>query len=150
MRFLTIFMLLLFVGAAQALQPSQWTESQAMAKCAQDLHRAYGDTLSVVSFLGNQPHENDTTPPGPDPRARDYGHAPHRITAAISSQRRIAKRFLCAARNQHTHSSSLAGPGSHCTLGVLPTHRVDYAFGGLVISVDEFPKDVEHLAPFVD
>lgn len=61
MRFLIIFTLLLFVGAAHAVEFSEWTDDQAAGKCARDLRRAYGDALSVVSVMGKQPHENDTT-----------------------------------------------------------------------------------------
>ncbi len=59
MRFLTI-PILLFVGAAHA-QPGAWTENEARAFCANDLRRQYGDALTVVSFMGKQPHENNTT-----------------------------------------------------------------------------------------
>ncbi len=61
MRFPIIFTLLLFVGAAHALPFSEWTDNQAAGKCTGDLRRAYGDTLSVVSFMGKQPHEDNTT-----------------------------------------------------------------------------------------
>ena len=61
MRFPIIFTLLLFVGAAHALPFSEWTDNQAAGKCRGDLRRAYGDTLSVVSFMGKQPHEDNTT-----------------------------------------------------------------------------------------
>ncbi len=61
MRFLIIFTLLLFVGAAHAQQASTWTETKATATCARALHRLYGDTLAVSGFMGKQPHENNTT-----------------------------------------------------------------------------------------
>ncbi len=67
MRFLINF-IRLFVRAAHAQQgcpasasPSTWTEIKAIAKCANDLRRQYGDALAVVSFMGKQLHENNTT-----------------------------------------------------------------------------------------
>jgi micrococcal nuclease len=41
--------------------PSTWTESEATTTCARDLRRLYGDTLAVVSLMGKQPHESNTT-----------------------------------------------------------------------------------------
>ena len=60
MRFILI-LVLLYVEAAHALPPSMWTEEQAKTICALDVRRLYGDTLAVVSFMGKQPHEDNTT-----------------------------------------------------------------------------------------
>ena len=56
----TLILMLLYVEAAYALPPGQWTEDQAKTICAIDLRRLYGDTLAVVSLMGKQPHENNT------------------------------------------------------------------------------------------
>ena len=57
---LILILMLLYVEAALALQASMWTEEQSKTICALALRRLYGDTLSVVGFMGKQPHENNT------------------------------------------------------------------------------------------